>query len=119
MTALAGEASAGTRGSSGRRARTPRRGRVMERVGNLQGASARSVDKAPKAEDAEDKEQGRRLLSGVCRCNIARLAGERGAESARAGRRRASMRRVDRTPDDGDPKDRRSEVGACSSEGVE
>ena len=95
MTALAGEASAGARGSSGRRARTPRRGRVTERVGDLQGASARHVDKVPMAEDAEDKDQGRRLLSGVRGRDIARLAGERGAASARVeeGRVKASRQR--------------------------
>ena len=46
--------STGTRGLSGRRARTPRRGRVTERGGNVQGASARRVDEAPEAADAED-----------------------------------------------------------------
>ena len=67
--------------------RAPRKdpfcGRVTERVGNLHGASARRVVKAPKAKDAEDKERGRRLLSGVRGCDIARLARERGAASAR------------------------------------
>ena len=48
-------ASAGKRGSSGRRARTPHRGRGTERVDEARGASVRRVDETPEGEDAEDR----------------------------------------------------------------
>ena len=78
-------ASAGACGSSGRRARTPCRGRVTERVNEARGTSACHVDVAPEGEDDENKGHGRCLLSGVRGCDRACLIGERGAASARGG----------------------------------
>ena len=85
----------GVRGTCGRRARTPCRGEEKWRVGEARGTLACHVDEAPDGENAENKEQGRCLLSGVRGCNGARLSGERGAASARGeeGRVDASRRR--------------------------
>ena len=112
-------ASAGDRGASRRRARTPRRGWGTERVDEAQGASARRADEAPEAEDAEGSSVAGGAVSAECADAAARVSPNNAARRARAVRRRASMRRVDETPDDADSEDRWSESGACFSGGVE
>ena len=103
---------AGTRGSSGRRVSTPRRERVTEQVGNVQGKSARRVDEAPEAEDAEDSSvEGRadptRTSAGT-RGSSGRRARtpRRGRVTERGGNvQGASSRRVDEAPEAADAED--------------
>ena len=108
-------ASAGDRGASRRRGRTPRRGWGTERVDEAQGASARRADEAQEAEDAEGSSVAGGAVSAECADAAARVSLNNAARRAHEVRRRASMRCVDETPDDADSEDRRNESDACSS----
>ena len=72
-------ASAGDRGASRRRARTPRRGRGTERVDEAQGASARRADEAQEAEDAEGSSVAGGAVSAECADAAARVSPENAA----------------------------------------